>query len=101
MGLGKSIANGEHAGDGRRADGAKADQQHASLPRAGAMSTGVGMNCESYRYQLSTVSSQPSAFSRRPASQTAASAFALRCIKLKAESCMFLKRDDPHLLIIA
>ena len=30
-GLGKSFANGEHAGDGRRADGAEADEQHAEL----------------------------------------------------------------------
>ena len=29
--LGEALANGEHAGDGRGADGAEADQQHAEL----------------------------------------------------------------------
>src|SRR4029453_16740491 len=52
--------------------------------------------------QLSAVSSQPSAANRGMPDSTAASVFAFRCIKLKAstESCMFLKRDDPHLLIV-
>src|SRR5882672_7701504 len=59
-----------------------------SLPRAGAMSTGVGMKDGSYSFQLSAVSCRLSAVGCRLSAE--------RCCKLRAESYVLEEGEPLH-----
>ena len=48
--LGESLANGEHAGDRRRADGAEADEQDAELSAGGSDFNGCGHEEKLYHH---------------------------------------------------
>ena len=51
IGLANALANGEHAGNGRGADGAEADQQHAELAARRSNINGCRHERRSYRFQ--------------------------------------------------